>query len=261
MLITSRENELVKQYCKISSQKKYREQTGLFCLEGVRLVCDAIKSGVVPEKILITEKCLQKYHDELGNLLKTHDMIMISDAVAQKMASVEHTQGVFALVKMLDKTLDIDTIRKGGQFICLCQLQDPGNLGTIIRTAEAFGINGMILYQTCDLYSPKVVRSTMGSLFRMPFMVCPDLISFTKELQQNRVKTFATVVDSKANSLVNCDFSGASVLYIGNEGNGLPEHIVTVCDFPVTIRMKGNAESLNAAVAAQICMWEMTKEG
>ena len=78
---------------------------------------------------------------------------------------------------------------------------------------------------------------------------------------QNRVKTFATVVNPKANSLVNCDFSGASVLYIGNEGNGLPEQIVAACDFPVTIRMKGNAESLNAAVAAQICMWEMTKEG
>ena len=91
-------------------------------------------------------------------------------------------------------------------------------------------------------------------------MVCPDLISFTKELQQNRVKTFATVVNPKANSLVNCDFSGASVLYIGNEGNGLPEHIVAACDFPVTIRMKGNAESLNAAVSAAIVMYEMQRQ-
>lgn len=217
---------------------------------------------MIPDKILITEKCLQKNHDELGNLFQPCDMITISDSVAQKLSGVKTSQGVFAIVKTLDKNLDADTIIKnGGNYIGLCSIQDPGNMGTMIRTADAFGIDGVILYDTCDIYSPKVVRSTMGSLFRTKLMQCSDMLALVQKINNMLGATFAAVVDESAQSLEQLTHAACTLLLVGNEANGLPQELVQACNHTVTIPMKGNAESLNAAVAASICMWEMTRRG
>lgn len=260
MTITSRNNEMVKRYTKIASSKKYRRETGLFCLEGARLVADALKNEIVLSSIMATEKCLQKYHDLLLDYPLIRDrIIIISDSVSEKLSSVEHPQGIYALARQLDKNLDTDTIKENGKYLALCSIQDPGNLGTMIRTADALGIDGILFCGTCDIYNPKVVRSTMGSLFRIRFLLCDEIVSLTKELNQAGVQTFAAVLDESAVPIQKCNFSGPSILYIGNEGSGLSIDIVSVCSQQMTIHMKGNAESLNAASAAAIAMWEMTK--
>lgn len=259
-MITSRENETVKLFAKLSGSKKQRDASGLFCLEGVRLIADAVRSGVTLEKILITENCLQKYNHELAEMLAINGkMNTISGELAGKLSDVKSPQGVFAIAKKLDKTLDTDTIKSGGCYLALCSTQDPGNIGTMIRTADALGIDGVLLHNTCDIYSPKVVRSTMGSLFRMRFALCPDLLGLTASLNACGVDTCAAVVED-ALPVTRASFSGPRVLYIGNEGNGLPDSIASACARRITIPMRGNAESLNAASAAAILMWEMTKE-
>lgn len=259
-MITSRDNETVKQFMKLSGSKKQRDASGLFCLEGVRLVADAHRSGVAFEKILATENCLQKYNHELAEMLVNNGKInTISGDLAGKLSDVKTPQGIFAIAKKLDKTLDTDTIKCGGCYLALCSTQDPGNIGTMIRTAEALGMDGILLHQTCDIYSPKVVRSTMGSLFRMRFCDCGDIFELTGSLNRAGVDTCAAVVE-EADRITDVSFSGPRVLYIGNEGNGLDERIASACARRVTIPMKGNAESLNAAAAAAILMWEMTKE-
>lgn len=260
MEITSRDNKLIKYYCKLMSDKRFRKEENAFCLEGVTLIQDAIMTGVKPEKIFATENCLQKYNEHIGDLLKFYDIITVVDSVAEKMTDVKTSQGLFAIVKALDKTFDADTmVKNGGHYIGLCSVQDPGNLGTMIRTADAFGIEGVILYDTCDIYSPKAVRATMGSLFRINFSRCDDLSALLMRVNQLGGNTYATVVNGQAAPVTDYDFSSFSLVLIGNEANGLPEEIINDCGNSITIPMKGNAESLNAAVAASVCMWEMTR--
>lgn len=141
----------------------------------------------------------------------------------------------------------------------LCQLQDPGNMGMILRTCDALGIEAVLLTQCCDLYSPKVVRATMGSVFRVPvlnFSSPEELLAF---LHQKQICSYASVPDRTALSLTECRFSHGCAVWIGNEGNGLPDTVISACQYAVTIPMKGGAESLNAAMAAGILVWEMMR--
>ncbi|MEG0692676.1 MAG: RNA methyltransferase, partial [Oscillospiraceae bacterium] len=139
-------------------------------------------------------------------------------------------------------------------------LQDTGNVGTIIRTAEAVGIDGIIMTnKSCDIYNPKVIRGTMGSVFRMNFMITDDCSGLLTNFMQHNVKTYASVIHKEATSLEDVLFTSPSVLLIGNEGNGLSMEIQSLCSEKITIKMAGNTESLNASMAACILMWEMTK--
>ena len=138
-------------------------------------------------------------------------------------------------------------------------MQDPGNLGTILRTAEAFGINGILLSKgCCDLYNPKVLRASMGGVFRLPLSVCEDLVQTLGECAHT-LPVLASVVDATALSVTAAPKSGA-VAVIGNEGNGMSEAAIAACTHRVTIPMAGRAESLNASMAAGILLWELCRE-
>ena len=259
--ITSKDNPKYKMLSALMSSKKERAAQGQFVAEGLRLVLDAVKSGIVPVSVFSSESFAAKFPEKLEVICKgCKNCYVITDALAEKISDTKTPQGVFAVFNTLDKNLNIDTIYNNGHFIFIVSLQDPGNVGTIIRTAEAMGLSGVIVTSDCpDVYSPKVLRSTMGSAFRIPIAVCADAVDTLQLLHDKGFVTYAAVLNEKSLKLGEFDFPDKAVALIGNEANGLAEEVSNRCTNTLMIPMKGNAESLNAASAANIIMWEMSK--
>ncbi|MFI3207380.1 MAG: RNA methyltransferase, partial [Clostridia bacterium] len=174
--------------------------------------------------------------------------------VASLLSDTKNPQGVFALCSFSEKNASIN-----GKVLVMENLQDPGNIGTIFRTAEALGIETLVLLgDCCDVYSPKVIRSTMGAIFRVNFLKAEDFNTFFSLLKNADYQCFAAVPSDKAENVTKLNFSEKTAVFIGNEGNGLSE----ICKSTlknITIPMNGNAESLNASIAASIIMWEMVR--
>ncbi len=255
--ITARDNEKIKRYKKLASQKKARDEQGLFVIEGVKLFEEAVRSNVEVERAFLSERFLPRWE----NLKKPNDMppvYLISEEVERKIAVSLSPQGIYAVCKKLDKPLNLGKIDNNGKFIALWDLQDPGNVGTIFRAADAMGISGIVISENCcDLYNLKTIRSAMGSLFRVPFVVT-DMKTFLREYGEV-LHPYAAVVDKNALPLLKVDFASGGLVVIGNEGNGLSPDQVSCCRDRLTIPMPGSAESLNAAMAATIIIWEMAK--
>lgn len=258
--ITSKDNKWVKEYRKLGISRQHRELKQCFIIEGVKLILEAFNNNVEFEVVFVTEACTRKREQELEKLFQAENCVCVSDEVANKMKTVETTQGLFAICKFIPKLLNLQRVKAGGLYVMLDKLQDSGNVGTIIRTAEAVGIDGIIVTKgTCDLYNLKVLRASMGSLFRMKILVVDTAIDTINSLNADGVRTFAAVVEKGAKLLQTVKFSGTCVLLLGNEGGGLDTEISLACSERVTIKMNGNAESLNVSMAACIFMWEMTK--
>ena len=259
--ITSKENPKFKTLAALISSKKERTIQQKFVAEGLRLVADAVRSGLVPVSVFVSESFTSKYSDKLTEICKDcKNCYEITDLLADKISDTKTPQGVFAVFNTLDKNLNIDTIYNNGHFIFIVSLQDPGNVGTIIRTAEAMGLSGVIMTSDCpDAFSPKVLRSTMGSAFRIPVCVCSDPNDAINALHENGFTTYAAVLDENSIKLGDFKFPEKAVALIGNEANGLSEEVSRECTKTLMIPMKGSAESLNAASAANIIMWEMSK--
>lgn len=261
MILTSRDNQTVQKYQKCRLQKKYRDRFGLFCLEGARLVCDAIKSEAPIEQILVTKNCFERYANLFSDVsLKKSDVTFISEELSRYISDVPSPQGVFALVKKLDKPCDTVTIKGSENYLVLCSMQDPGNLGTVLRVADAMNIERAFLYRCCDVYQPKAVRSSMGALFHLPFSICDDIDSLFKLFSGANVPTIATTLSKDSETVFSLSSNSGGALFIGNEGNGLERDIIDICDMRITIPTPGRAESLNAAIAASICMWELVRD-
>lgn len=257
-IITSKDNPIIKLYQKLSLFKKERLQYGLFVLEGQRIVEDAIKESGGVTYLIFTKQAVEKYGEEMFQAdLRDAKTIVISNELGKKISSTETTQGVFAICRMPVKKMPV--FCDNGRYIVLYGLQDPGNVGMIIRTADALGIDGIILSGSCDLYSPKVIRSTMGSVFRTNIFIENDTDSLFAMLENNRIMTSAAVIDSDAEDITRCSFFGRQAVFIGNEGSGLPNDIALRCGRRITIPMNGRINSLNAAMAAGILMWELKK--
>ena len=172
-IITSKDNPVIKLYQKLSSSKKERLQYGLFVLEGLRIVEDALREQSGISHLILTKQAYERYGSQLFQAdLSEARTIVISNELGNRIASTDTTQGVFAICPIPQKRRM--EIVPGGRYIVLFGLQDPGNVGMIIRTADALGLDGAILSGSCELYSPKVVRSTMGSIFRVKTMIEND---------------------------------------------------------------------------------------
>ena len=259
-IITSKDNPTIKLYQKLSSSKKERLQYGLFVLEGLRIVLDALKEESGITQLILTEKARERFGEELLQAdLRNTRTIVISNELGNRIASTESTQGVFAMCRIPIQRKVQSILRDGGKYLVLFGLQDPGNVGMMIRTADALGIDGVILSGSCDLYSPKVIRSTMGSVFRMNIAVENDTETLFAELGKAGAVTSAAVIDKDAVPVTECEFTGTQAVFIGNEGNGLPADIAQRCTRRVIIPMHGNINSLNAAMAAGILMWELKR--
>ena len=256
-VITSKNNPTIKDIKEHLTSSKERRKDKIFVLEGVRLCCDALKSDCKILSVFATEDCQKKYA-EYVDLLKANcvDFYTVSDDVLKSMSDTVNPQGVVCTVAMKHNTFEYE---KGKKYIALDTIQNPDNLGAISRTAEAFGIDGMVICGGCDIYNPKALRASMGALYRLPVRVCQNLekeLDFCKEIG---IQSFATVPDKEAKDITKTVFSKGAICVIGNEGNGVSESVINHCDEKITIKMLGRAESLNAAAAASITMWELVK--
>lgn len=257
-IITSKDNPVIKLYQKLSSSKKERSEYGLFVLEGLRIVEDALREESGLQHVIITKQAYEKFGETLFQAdLRNTRTTVISNELGNRIASTEKTQGVFAICRM--PAARRMSFPENSRYIVLFGLQDPGNVGMVIRTADALGMDGIILSGSCDLYSPKVIRSTMGSVFRTNIMIENDAEKLFAMLEENGVETSAAVIDSDAVPVTGAAFTGKQAVLIGNEGNGLPHDIAMKCTRRVIIPMKGSINSLNAAMAAGILMWELRK--
>lgn len=258
--ITSKDNRYIKEYVKLSTSRSYRQEKGMFVVESVKLIQEAFENDVKLEMVFVTATCFEKKAQELEKLFQTQKCFEITPEIEKKLSQAKSSQGIFAICSSLDKKLNIDTIYHSGKYVMLVDLQDTGNVGTIIRTAEAVGMDGVIMTKsTCDILNPKVIRGSMGSIFRMPILIVEDEITFLSSVDEHSVKTYASVLDNGATELSKVSFENPCVLLIGNEGNGLSLEVSNACKEKITIKMNGNAESLNASMAACILMYEAAK--
>lgn len=253
MLITSRENPFIKEAAALVRDKKARKDSGLFVAEGARACFEAVKSNAAVLRVFVTEEAARRYSKYVAPLISgAAEVFYISDGVAEKIGETKSPQGVFAVCRAAQNPPDFE---QDGVFVLLSELQDPGNIGTILRTCEAMNVRGVLLCSCADVYSPKVLRSTMGCLFRLPFLVLSSTEYGIEMLREHGVKTFAAALSTKAALLPDVRFAEKSCIVIGNEGNGLSEKTVADCDETVMIPMPGRAESLNAASAAAILIY------
>ena len=257
-LITSRKNQLIKDTSALLTSVSERESTMSYLAEGARLVEDAALSGVPILRLSFTPGAEKKYLFYLSPSIKEADEVyIVEDHVAALLSSTKSTQGVFAQCAFGDNLL---ANKLTGKLIVLENIQDPSNMGNMLRTAEALGIESVLLCgDCCDVTSPKVLRASMGAVYRMNFAKADAPAEARKLLDGEGYRLFGAVPSDKAEKITDVDFSGKVTVAIGNEGNGLTEEFKAVCDGLVTIPMAGRAESLNAATAAAIVMWEMTK--
>lgn len=255
-IITSRENSLIKLISSLQGSANARREHRLFALEGLRLCDDAYQNGIRFDKLIVSDGAFEKYRDTVYEFAENSgDCFKIPDTLFKKIADTSAPQGILAL-SALPKT-DGAEIKPDGRYVALENISDPSNLGAVSRTAEALGVSGIILSSGgCDPYSPKSLRASMGTLLRMPITVLED---FPSRVGSLGLKTYGCVVESTAEPITKQHFEDGSIVIIGNEANGLTEQIKAAADCLITVPMSGKAESLNAAVAAAISMWEMMK--
>lgn len=258
--ITSKDNNTVKHISKLIKSSSYRNENNEFVIEGVRLCSDAVESGVQIKTAVFSDSALEKYSEQINKIVEICESTFIfSDKLFSQISDTKSPQGILCVCGKEIKKLNINS---NGVYLALEHIQDPSNMGTILRTAEALGVKGVILTENCcDIYSPKVLRGTMGAVFRLPITICNNLVDEVNSLNKQGVATIATVVHNNAMAIT--DISDADkklcAVLIGNEGNGLEEATVNVCKIKATIPMLGRAESLNASVAASISMWELLR--
>lgn len=257
-MISSTKNEQVKMVIELKKKAKARNEAGLFVVEGVRMAAELPKDRT--EKIYVSESFL-KNPDSERFLADFSQYEVVTDSVFGAMSDTQTPQGVLALVRQYEYTLeDILNADGAAHLMILENIQDPGNLGTILRAGEGAGITGLIMSRdTVDIYNPKVIRSTMGSAFRVPFLYTDDLAADVKTLQEKGIRLFAAHLGGK-NNYEEEDYTGNIGFLIGNEGNGLTDELSNMADTWVKIPMAGKVESLNAAIAASILMFETARQ-
>ncbi len=256
-VITAKSNPKIKDVKALLTSSKERKNQSLFVLEGVRLCLDALVSGAKVKSVFCTEDCAFKYADEINRLRENcEDFYTVSFDVIKSISDTVTPQGVVCTVKMAESGFCYES---GKKYIALDTIQNPDNLGAISRTAEALGVDGLVIFGGCDIYNPKALRASMGSLLRLPIRLCESLENEITECENKGVTTYATVPDRSAESITEIDFSAGAMCIIGNEGNGVSKDIIEKCSGRVTVKMQGRAESLNAAAAASIVMWELVK--
>lgn len=255
-MITSIANPQVKELLQLQKKSKARNERGIFIVEGVKMFQEAPREWI--EKVYISESFYNKREKEMDfSGLKAE---ILADKVFSHVSDTKTPQGILCLVKQRTLKLE-DMLKENAPFLMvLDNLQDPGNLGTIVRTAEGAGVTGIIMSRdTVDIYNPKTIRSTMGSVYRMPFFYVEDLPEFLDELKEKGVKTYAAHLEG-SNNYDEEDYRGACAFLIGNEGNGLRPEVADRADIRIKIPMQGQVESLNAAIASAILMYEVSRQ-
>lgn len=261
MLISALDNPCVKQAGRLLADASFRRKSGLFAAEGARLCADAALSGLAIERVLYTANAAEHYPDYLQAVLAVGaPSAEVTDAVMRRLSDTQHPQGIVCIVRVPDTSAAFAGIHPNGRYLALEDVRDPGNLGAAVRSAEALGIDGLLLSDgCCDLYNPKALRASMGGAFRLPIIPAGDMADAVVKCRDNGMAVYACVADADALPIEKADFSHGAVCLIGNEGNGLRAETIAACTGRITIPMKGRAESLNASACAAIVMWELMR--
>lgn len=245
-MITSISNARLRAVRSLLDRSRARREEKAFVVEGIRMFREIPRDRLV--ETYLSESFHQKNPDIQGEIVK--------DEVFKKLSDTTNPQGVLAVVRQKQYSVSDLADSGHGLFLILEGIQDPGNLGTMVRTGEAAGLSGIIMdRKTVDIYSPKVVRSTMGAIFRVPFVYTENLSETIHEMKNAGVRFYAAHLDGKK-SYSEIDYSPKTAFMIGNEGNGLSAEITELADEKLIIPMKGQVESLNAAVSASILMYK-----
>ena len=256
MIITSRQNPRVLDFLKLHQSPGHRRARGLFWVEGWRLVREAALHCEI-EALICTEEAAVRYGPELRSIgERAAEWLFVSESVADKLSETQHSQQVFCTAKRRGAPY---TPRAGDRLIALENIQDPGNLGAMLRSARAFGLSGAVLLGGCDVTSPKVLRAAMGAAFTVPVAEFGGADELFRLLGAAGIPAAALVVEGGAPVDQRLDLSRGIALCVGNEGNGLSADLTARCDMLLTIPMAADSESLNAAVAASIAMWEVRR--
>jgi len=259
-MITSVSNAKVKQVVLWQKKSRERKQDQVFLAEGRKMFGEAPEAWI--REAYLTENALEKVKEnpELWKKLEGISWELVSDEVMEKMADTQTPQGILTVLKCPQYELEPLLDRPNGLFLLLEDLQDPGNLGTIMRTSEGAGITAVILNKkTVDIFNPKTIRATMGSIYRVPFVLVENLEEIMPILKQKGIRTFAAHLAGET-YYTGCSFQGSTAFLIGNEGNGLSKGLSEMADSYIKIPMEGKLESLNAAVAAALLTYEAKRQ-
>ena len=254
MEVTGLQNPVVKAAAELK-QKKYRTQNGLYLAEGLRTAEEAVAYKAVETLFYVAtddERTMRLLEDAAAQNIK---LVCVSENVMKKIADTETPQGIIAVCKMRQPKLE-NLLASGKMLLVLDRVGDPGNIGTMLRTADAAGIGGLVLLKGCaDIYAPKTVRSSMGSLFHIPVLSGVSEQEFVSAAKKAGYDLLVTCLDG-ADNLYKADLSGRIAFVMGNEAGGVSETLLEKADKRVYIPMAGKAESLNVAMAAGIVMFE-----
>lgn len=273
-VIRSRQNDKVKLVCSLE-KKKAREESGLFRADGIKLFYEAVTKGLAIELCVVRESSLESLRKTLerdGIFFPEDKTVVVTDDVFEKISEEKSPEGIITVAKYLDKLHKIATINNKGEFfdlpamsekvMLLESIRDPGNLGTVIRSAASLGIDRLVLSRDCaDIYNPKTIRAAMGSLFIQRIDILPDgeMPSYILSLRKTGRRVFAAALANDAQSLCDIELVAGDCFVIGNEGHGLGAQTIDACDASVIIPMSEGCESLNASAAATIFIWETSR--
>lgn len=259
--ITSSANRQMKRIVQLNNKTKAREKERVFAAEGIKMFTEAPKSWV--EKVYVSENFCRQLEKDVYEYFDGYDWELVADPVFTAVCDTKTPQGILTILHMPEYTLsDLITQKNGTSpgLLLVENIQDPGNLGTMFRTAEGAGIDGIIMSaDTVDIFHPKTIRSTMGSVFRMPFYITEDLMDTMSVLQKAGICIYAaSLEDSRLYD--EPDYTAGYGFLVGNEGNGLRPDTVRCADVSIHIPMEGKLESLNAAMAAAVLMYEAKRQ-
>ncbi len=259
--IESRNNPTIKNMTALGDRHE-REKEKLFYFEGVHLLEEYLRSGKNPMSLFVREDVINRY----SGLLESSgcEVYEVTSSVYDKITDEKAPQGIFTVSRYLDnvrfvgKDISMDEFPKkmNGNSVMLVDLQDNGNVGTVIRTAAAMGCDVLLCGNCADVYSAKTVRATMGALFMNDIYICSDTISAIKSLQNCGKRVIASALNEKAHVLGEFEIQNGDCFVVGNEGQGLTDEVISTCDMTAIIPMSGRTESLNAASAASMLLWE-----
>ena len=266
--ITSKGNALVVKMAKLKD-KKYRKSEHLFRFDGIKLFLEATEKKAPIKYVFLRESDADKHKKTVESKLESHysevSLYILPDEVFSKLTDEQAPEGIITVCSELSNIVFCDGLgelaeniaKNKSRVILLESVRDAGNMGTIIRTAKAFGTEHLIVSSDCtELYNPKTVRGAMGALFTQKIIVVGDICTAIAELRSVGVRVFATALRSEARRLGAFELSKGDAMLIGNEGHGLTQSAIDACDECLYIPMEEGSESLNASIAASVCMWE-----
>lgn len=256
-IITSKDNEIIKNIRKLK-EKKYRDANNEYLIEGIKLIKEAVEEKAKIKLIVVCEESIEDgdIDQKLLYEIAKYDCIYVNKKIFSILTDVQNPQGILAVIEKKNNEEDINY--KEDIIVILDGIQDPGNLGTILRTIDSVGLSQVIVSkETADSYNPKVVRSTMGAIFRVNVIESKDLLQTLKNLKKHKYKIMATSLETN-NSIYDVEYN-KKVIVIGNEANGVSKNVLEYADEKIKIPMLGKTESLNASVATSIILYEYVR--